>query len=72
MFVNIAHADLTDVGWLQTDMGNRAAAYARLPEAPLTVDDGVNAMIELLDTASRDQHGGKFVGFGVPGGMLPW
>jgi hypothetical protein len=61
-----------DSGWLQTDMGNRAAEAAHLSEAPHTLKEGVDAMIELLDKANREEHGGKFLAYGIPGGALPW
>jgi norsolorinic acid ketoreductase len=59
-------------GWLQTDMGNRAAEAAHLSEAPHTLKEGVEAMVELLDKANREEHGGKFLAYGIPGGALPW
>jgi hypothetical protein len=59
-------------GWLQTDMGNRAAEAAHLSEAPHTLKEGVEAMIDLLDKANREEHGGKFLAYGIPGGALPW
>jgi norsolorinic acid ketoreductase len=59
-------------GWLQTDMGNRAAEAAHLSKAPHTLKEGVEAMIDLLDKANREEHGGKFLAYGIPGGALPW
>jgi NAD(P)-dependent dehydrogenase (short-subunit alcohol dehydrogenase family) len=61
-----------DSGWLQTDMGKRAAEAAHLSEAPHTLKEGVDAMIDLLDKANREEHGGKFLAYGIPGGALPW
>jgi norsolorinic acid ketoreductase len=61
-----------DAGWLQTDMGNRAAEAAHLSEAPQKLEHGIEAMIELLDKANREEHGGKFLAYEVPGGALPW
>lgn len=61
-----------DSGWLQTEMGNRAAKAAHLSEAPHTLKEGIEAMLDLLDKANREEHGGRFLAYGIPGGALPW
>lgn len=50
-----------DPGWVQTDMGNYAARQWGLPEATLPVDSTMDAVVQVLRTATKEKHGGKAV-----------
>lgn len=59
-------------GLVQTAMGNQAAAYAGLPGgAPVTIEDSVKGILDLVDKADRETASGRF--FDVNSGSeLPW
>ncbi|KIN08488.1 hypothetical protein OIDMADRAFT_107814 [Oidiodendron maius Zn] len=48
-----------DPGWVQTDMGNRGAKAFGAEKAAMTIEQNVNGIIEVIDVATRDTHGGK-------------
>lgn len=50
-----------DPGWVQTDMGNKAAKNWGLKEATLRVDETVDSIVKLLRTTTKEKHGGKAV-----------
>ncbi|KAM5341984.1 hypothetical protein ACJ41O_015015 [Fusarium nematophilum] len=47
-------------GWLQTDLGSHAAKSSGLAEAPVSVEDGVNGLIGIMDKATRQETSGRF------------
>jgi len=47
-------------GWVQTEGGNASARHLGLPEAPMKYEDSIAKIVQLLDTANRETHGGKF------------
>ncbi|RDW92344.1 hypothetical protein BP5796_01738 [Coleophoma crateriformis] len=57
-------------GWLQTDLGNHAASGAGFKSAPMTVEDGVNGIIGIIDSATREDTSGKFMS--SDGSQLDW
>lgn len=52
---------LLDPGWVQTEMGNEGARTFGVEKAPVTVEDSVNGMYEVLTTATKEKWGGKVV-----------
>lgn len=46
--------------WVQTDMGNSGAQAFGLEQAPDSVDESCDGMIELFDAATKETHGGRF------------
>ena len=51
---------LSGAGWIQTDGGNKSAVKLGLKQAPVALADCVPRVVALLDTATRESHGGKF------------
>ncbi|KAK6382176.1 hypothetical protein LTS17_004062 [Exophiala oligosperma] len=49
-------------GWVQTEMGNKAASYAGMnPEdVPVTLDESVGGLMSLFDKANKETYSGKF------------
>ncbi|MCJ1465267.1 hypothetical protein MMC07_003883 [Pseudocyphellaria aurata] len=47
-------------GWVQSDMGNAGAEMMGLKEAPVTIQQSVNGMVDQLDAANREMSG-KFL-----------
>jgi len=45
-------------GWVQTDMGNKAAVVAGKEKAPLTVQESVAGMIKVIDNATKEKESG--------------
>jgi len=56
-------------GWVQTQMGNGLATKTGREAAPLTVDQSVEGLMKLFDTATKE-IGGTFQQVG--GDVLPW
>ena len=56
-------------GWVQTDMGNRAAIGVGVEKAPLTLEESVAAVVKRFDEADKEKSG-KF--FSYTGESLPW
>ncbi|EAQ86205.1 hypothetical protein CHGG_07458 [Chaetomium globosum CBS 148.51] len=55
-------AFILDPGWVQTEMGNRAAQVWGVAEAaPDNINDSTEGMFKVLTTAKRETHGGKLV-----------
>ncbi|RYP12041.1 hypothetical protein DL765_007501 [Monosporascus sp. GIB2] len=52
---------ILDPGWVQTDMGSTAAKGLGVEEAPITVEDSVNGLLQVLTTATKEKYGGKVV-----------
>jgi len=60
-------------GFAQTDMGNTAAKTMGMEEAPLKIEDCVKGMVKIVDTATRETHGGKFPRADQPDEpIVPW
>ncbi|KAK2032006.1 aflatoxin biosynthesis ketoreductase nor-1 [Colletotrichum zoysiae] len=57
-------------GFTQTEMGNAGAREFGLEEAPLTVEECVNGMYQVITTATKEKHGGKMVMY--TGEVQPW
>ncbi len=51
-------------------MGNDAAIGVGMKEAPLTIGDGVNGIIDKLDKSTREKSSGTFISF--DGEYIPW
>ncbi|KAJ9657945.1 hypothetical protein H2198_004029 [Neophaeococcomyces mojaviensis] len=56
-------------GWVQTDMGNRAASKLGMDAAPLSMEESVKGLVEIFDKADKTM-GGTFQQVG--GEPLPW
>ncbi|KAK3297099.1 uncharacterized protein B0H64DRAFT_356950 [Chaetomium fimeti] len=55
-------AFILDPGWVQTEMGNKAAQVWGVAEAaPDKLDDSVDGMFKVLTTATKEAHGGRLV-----------
>ncbi|KAL2127945.1 hypothetical protein VTI74DRAFT_9935 [Chaetomium olivicolor] len=54
-------AFILDPGWVQTDMGNRAARAWGMGEAPVELNDSADGMFKVLTTATKETLGGKLV-----------
>ncbi|WVR05951.1 hypothetical protein IAU60_002978 [Kwoniella sp. DSM 27419] len=48
-------------GWVQTDMGDHAARWAGMEKAPITVDESVSGMVQVIHDATRDKYSGLHV-----------
>jgi norsolorinic acid ketoreductase len=57
-------------GLVQTDNGNAASQFFGLPEALVTVEDSVNGIVSLLDSATREKTSGNFLSY--DGSNLIW
>ncbi|KAF5970001.1 ketoreductase [Fusarium bulbicola] len=57
-------------GWLQTDLGNHAAQSSGLSAAPVSVQDGVDGIISVIDSATRDTTSGRFLSW--ENKEIPW
>ncbi|KAI5862014.1 hypothetical protein GGS23DRAFT_598031 [Durotheca rogersii] len=58
-------------GLVQTDGGNRAAKGMGLPQAPHTKKQSTDAILALLDNATREKTSGKFFD-AIAGTEIPW
>lgn len=52
---------ILDPGFVQTESGNAAARIFGMEEAPLTVDESVDGMLNVIKTATKDAVGGRVV-----------
>ncbi|RDW62512.1 hypothetical protein BP5796_10814 [Coleophoma crateriformis] len=57
-------------GWVQTDMGWFAANNVGAKEIPVTIEQSVRGLLDIVDTASREKTSGKFIGY--DGAEVPW
>jgi norsolorinic acid ketoreductase len=48
-------------GWVQTDMGTRAAKAVGMEGAPMKLEDSVEGCLKVIDTASREKYAGEFI-----------
>jgi norsolorinic acid ketoreductase len=56
-------------GWVETDMGRRAAKAVGMEAAPLTVEQSVSGLMSVMDAAAR-ANSGTFTGY--DGQAVPW
>jgi norsolorinic acid ketoreductase len=56
--------------WVQTDMGNSGAVANGLTEAPTTIQESVDGIVDKIDNATREETSGKFISF--DGLKYPW
>lgn len=61
---------VADPGWTNTDMGIYSAGLAGLPRAPDEPDDSCDGIMRVIDMATKETHGGKFVHY--KGDIFPW
>ncbi|XDG07549.1 hypothetical protein ABKA04_007164 [Annulohypoxylon sp. FPYF3050] len=52
-------AFITTPGWVQTDLGNESARFFGYGQAPDTIDKSCDGLVEVIDTATKETHGGK-------------
>lgn len=45
--------------WVQPDLGNLGADAFGYEKAAITVDESVKGMMKVIDTATRETHGGR-------------
>lgn len=72
--MHFEHEALTAVilypGWVRTEMGNGLAVKLGMAEAYLTVEESVKGVEKVVDEATREKTGGKFVD--QEGKAIPW
>lgn len=56
--------------WVQTDMGNAGAHANGLSEAPTTIQESVDGILDKIDHATREKTSGTFVSY--DGIKYPW
>lgn len=73
--IHVEHPDIIafplSPGWVQTDMGNAGAKVAGMEQAPMTVEQSVTGMVQLLDDSTRDTHSGRMWN-AEDGTEMPW
>lgn len=57
-------------GWVQTNMGQRAADFAGVAQVPVTIKDSVAGLIKVFDSATKSETSGTFPTF--DGGVVSW
>ena len=50
-------------GWVQTNMGQRAADFAGVAQVPTTIDQSVSGLIKVFDSATKAETSGTFPTF---------
>ncbi|KAK4868275.1 hypothetical protein LT330_006997 [Penicillium expansum] len=58
-------------GLVQSESGNRGARAMGLPQAPNSLRQSVDAILLLIDTATRESTSGKFINV-IDGTEIPW
>lgn len=48
---------------VQTEMGNAGAPYFGFEHAPLGVEESCSGIVELIDGATKESHGGRLWGY---------
>jgi NAD(P)-dependent dehydrogenase (short-subunit alcohol dehydrogenase family) len=65
--MNAEEKDLTafvaDPGFAATDMGNGAAKLLGWEQAPVNPDDSLDGLVEIIDEANKEDHGGCFINY---------
>ncbi|KAE8349778.1 NAD(P)-binding protein [Aspergillus coremiiformis] len=59
-----------DPGWVQTELGNRAADSFGVKKGAITVDDSATGMLKVIDGSTRKTHSGKL--WKYDGSQEPW
>ncbi|KAI0113015.1 NAD(P)-binding protein [Daldinia grandis] len=59
-----------DPGFVQSDMGNRAARTFGGEKATITVEESTTGIVNIIDVATRDTHSGKM--WRYDGKEVPW
>ncbi|KAI2781245.1 NAD(P)-binding protein [Daldinia loculata] len=59
-----------DPGFVQSDMGNRAARTFGWEKATITVEESTTGIVKVVDVATRDTHSGKM--WRHDGKEVPW
>jgi norsolorinic acid ketoreductase len=44
-------------GWVQTEMGNSAAAASGMQEAPVTIEDSIAGQVKIIESAGKNESG---------------
>lgn len=57
-------------GWVQTDMGQRAADFAGVAQVPVTIEESVKGLMKVFDGATKCEISGTFPTF--DGGIVSW
>ncbi|KAG4438726.1 hypothetical protein IFR05_005806 [Cadophora sp. M221] len=57
-------------GWCKTELGNAGARHFGMAEAIVEPADSCRGMVELIDVATKESHGGKL--WDVQDGLLVW
>lgn len=59
-------------GWVQTNMGEKAATFAGMnpKDVPVTLEQSVNGLIAVFDKADKENYSGKF--WDQNGKIVPW
>ena len=57
-------------GWVQTNMGQRAADFAGVKQVPTTVEGSVAGLMKVFDQATKGETSGTFPTF--DGGVVSW
>ncbi|KAL3437845.1 NAD(P)-binding protein [Aspergillus tetrazonus] len=58
-------------GLVQSESGNASARAMGLPQAPITLRQSVDAILDVIDNATRDNTSGKFINV-MDGSEIPW
>lgn len=56
--------------WVQTEMGNFGAKAFGIEHAPLGIKESCDGVVALVDSATKETHGGGF--WGHDGEKLAW
>lgn len=72
--IHFEHEALTTVilypGWVKTELGNELAKSLGAAEAAITVEESVAGVMKVVDEATREKTGGKFID--QEGKPIPW
>ena len=63
-------AFVVNPGFAKTELGNTGAQFFGMAEAIVEVEDSCRGVVQLIDTATKESHGGKL--FDFKDGLLPW
>jgi norsolorinic acid ketoreductase len=65
----VANTDIV-YSFVATDMGNAGAKKLGLEAYLISLEESVNGMMAVIDSAARENSSGKFIGF--DGSPRPW
>ena len=57
-------------GWVQTNMGQKAADIAGVAQVPVTIKDSIAGLMKVFDSATKSETSGTFPTF--EGAIIPW